>query len=99
VTLPTQLPAVLQLPAVSMLHVPSGNGYTVTVAIPWAVPGVDPKPDLNLRGDVGFILSDPSGTINAARVSWSNKNTGLVMDQPGEAIITPQGFGDLLLAK
>lgn len=76
-----------------------GNGYTVTAAIPWTVLGIDPKEGLKLRGDVGFILSDPSGTINAARVYWSNKNTGLVMDQPGEAIITPQGFGDLLLAK
>jgi len=60
--LPTQLPAVLQLPLLSTVHV-------------------------------------PSGTINAARVYWSNKNTGLAMDQTGEAIITPQGFGDLLLAK
>ena len=76
-----------------------GNGYTVTAALPWAVLGVEPKADLKLRGDAGFILSDPTGTINAARVYWSNKNTGLVMDQPGEAIITPQGFGDFLLAK
>ena len=76
-----------------------GNGYTVTATLPWAVLGVDPKAELKLRGDAGFILSDPAGTINTARVYWSNKNTGLVMDQPGEAIITPQGFGDFLLAK
>ena len=61
--------------------------------------GVDPKAELRLRGDASFILSDPTGTINTARVYWSNKNTGLVMDQPGEAITTPQGFGDFLLAK
>jgi hypothetical protein len=76
-----------------------GNGYTVTAALPWAVLGIDPKAELKLRGDAGFILSDPTGSINTARVYWSNKNTGLVMDQPGEAIITPQGFGDFLLAK
>ena len=45
------------------------------------------------------VFSDPIGTINTARVYWSNKNTGLVMDQPGEAIITPQGFGELRLAR
>jgi hypothetical protein len=47
--------------------------------------------DLKLRGDVGFILSEPSGTFNAARVYLSIKNTGLVMDQPGEAITTRRG--------
>ena len=76
-----------------------GDGYTVTAALPWAVLGVEPQAELKLRGDAGFILSDPTGTINTARVYWSNKSTGLVMDQPGEAIITPQGFGDFLLAK
>ncbi len=76
-----------------------GDGYTVTAALPWTVLGVEPKAELKLRGDAGFILSDPSGTINSARVYWSNKNTGLVMDQPGEAIIQPQGFGEFILGK
>ena len=67
--------------------------------LPWAVLGVDPKAEQTLRGDAGFTLSDPTGTINTARVYWSIKNTGLVMDQPGEAIINPQGFGDFLPAK
>ena len=76
-----------------------GNNYTVTAALPWAILGVQPQPELKLRGDVGFILSDPSGTFNTARVYWSNKNTGLVMDQPGEAMINPQGFGEFVLGK
>lgn len=76
-----------------------GDGYTVTAALPWALLGVQPKPESKLRGDVGFILSDPTGTINAARVYWSNKNTGLVMDQPGEAIINPQAFGEFIIGK
>ena len=76
-----------------------GDGYTVTAALPWALLGVQPKPEIKLRGDAGFILSDPTGTINAARVYWSNKNTGLVMDQPGEAIINPQAFGEFILGK
>jgi len=76
-----------------------GNGYTVTAALPWAVLGVEPKTEKKLRGDVGFILSDPAGAINVARVYWSNKSTNLVNDQPGEAIIQPQGFGEFTLAK
>ena len=76
-----------------------GNGYTVTAALPWAVLGVEPKTEKKLRCDVGFILSDPAGAINVARVYWSNKSTNLVNDQPGEAIIQPQGFGEFTLAK
>ena len=76
-----------------------GNGYTVTAALPWAVLGVQPRPELRLRGDVGFILSDPSGIFNTARVYWSNKHTNLVNDQPGEAVIKPQGFAEFVLAK
>lgn len=76
-----------------------GNGYTVTATLPWAVLGVTPQAGMKLRGDAGFILSDASGTINAARVYWSNKSTGLVNDQPGEAILQPQGFGEFVLGK
>ena len=76
-----------------------GNSYTVTAALPWAIFGVQPQPELKLRGDVGFILSDPAGTHNTARVYWSNKHTNLVNDQPGEAVINPQGFGEFVLAK
>ena len=76
-----------------------GNSYTVTAALPWAILGVQPKPEVKLRGDVGFILSDPAGTYNTARVYWSNKHTNLVNDQPGEAVINPQGFGEFVLAK
>ncbi len=74
-------------------------GYTVTATLPWAILGVEPKAETKLRGDAGFILSDPSGTVNTARVYWSNKNTGLVMDQPGEALLNPQGFGEFILGK
>lgn len=74
-------------------------GYTVTAALPWAILGVEPKAELKLRGDAGFILSDPSGAINVARIYWSNKHTGLVMDQPGEALLNPQGFGEFILGK
>jgi len=76
-----------------------GDGYTVTAKMPWALLGVQPTPELKLRGDAGFILSDPSGVFNTARVYWSNKHANLVSDQPSEALITPQGFGEFILGK
>jgi hypothetical protein len=60
---------------------------------------VVPKENLQLTGDAGFILSDPSGTFNTARVYWSNKNTNLVNDQPSEALLQPRGFGQFVLGK
>lgn len=87
------------LPDVTPTVAVRGNDYTVTARLPWAILGVEPKPERPLRGDVGFILSDPAGTINVARVYWSNKNTNLVNDQPGEALIQPQGFGEFILGK
>lgn len=76
-----------------------GDGYTVTAKMPWALLGVQPTPELKLRGDAGFILSDPSGVFNTARVYWSNKHANLVSDQPSETLITPQGFGEFILGK
>jgi hypothetical protein len=76
-----------------------GSGYILTAKVPWSVLGVAPKAELKLRGDVGFILSDPSGTINTARVYWSNRNTNLVNDQPSESLVHPQAFGDFILGK
>jgi hypothetical protein len=75
------------------------DGYRVTAKLPWATLGVDYAADLKLRGDAGFILSDPSGVSNAARVYWSNQHANLVSDQPSEALITPQGFGEFILGK
>ncbi len=86
------------LPEVTPTVAVRGNGYTVTATLPWKTLGIEPKPELSLRGDAGFILSDPAGSSNTARVYWSNKSTNLVNDQPGEASIMPQGFGSFLLA-
>jgi hypothetical protein len=76
-----------------------GTGYTVTATLSWATLGITPTAEMKLRGDAGFILSDPSGTINVARVYWSNKATGLVNDQPNEAVLQPQGLGEFVLGK
>ncbi|MGI6496189.1 MAG: hypothetical protein ACOX5G_08895 [Kiritimatiellia bacterium] len=70
---------------------------TVTVAVPWTALGmVAPAAGSTLSGDVGFILSDSSGTFNTARVYRANKATGLVNDQPSEASIRPQLFSDVV---
>jgi hypothetical protein len=73
----------------------SAKGYTVEASIPLAALGLKPEAGLEIRGDVGFISSDAGGLINTARTYWSNKNTGLVNDLPGEAAIRPGDWGSM----
>lgn len=75
----------------------SNGGYTFIAAIPFSVLGIDAKPGLKLRGDVGFISSDDKGIINIARTYWANSSTGLVNDEPQESWIYPATWGELTL--
>jgi hypothetical protein len=73
------------------------DGYvTVRLDVPWASLGMSaPAPDAMMRGDAGFILSNADGTLDAARIYRSNKNTGLVSDMPGEARLEPRGWSEV----
>ncbi|MCL2105398.1 MAG: hypothetical protein FWH21_10225, partial [Kiritimatiellaeota bacterium] len=70
--------------------------YTVNAVIPLARLGVTPAPGLRLRADVGFIASDASGTVNAARIYWANKDTNLVSDLPQESWLYPAAWGEIV---
>ena len=72
---------------------PGGGKYVVRAIIPWKELGMEPQKGMSIRGDLGFILSDAAGTINTARVYWSNKETNLVNDLPFEAWLAPQKWG------
>jgi hypothetical protein len=69
--------------------------YVTEAAISWKSLGMKPKSAKIIRGDVGFILSDDAGLQNTARVYWSNQNTNLVNDIPGEAILEPNRWATL----
>jgi hypothetical protein len=73
----------------------AGGRYTVEAALPLKDLGLDAKPGLAIRGDVGFISSDAQGTINTARTYWANKETNLVSDLPQEAWLFPGTWGEL----
>jgi hypothetical protein len=71
-----------------------GNLYRVEMALPLKDLGVSPQAGQSLRGDVGFISSDAAGLINTARTYWSNTQTNLVNDEPLEAWLYPQLWGE-----
>ena len=76
---------------------PIEGGYFVEARIPWKDLGVQPKPGLKLRGDVGILFAENGGRVTVSRQYWSNKATGLVNDIPGEADLTPNLWGAFVL--
>ncbi len=72
------------------------NHVQAVVTVPWAALGME-APAKPFTGDVGFILANAEGTANTARVYRNNPSTNLVNDQPNEARITPNAFGEVVL--
>ena len=89
--------SVTPLAVKATVGVKPGTGYVIEVALPMAILGIAPKPGLELSGDLGFILSDTAGTINSARLYWSDHDTNLVNDEPLEAWLRPGAWGTLKL--
>ena len=75
------------------------GGYTVLITIPLADLGLDPATAGDLKGIVGIIFSDPSGTNRASRLYWHDKTTGLVSDVPSEARLNPSNWGTISIDK
>jgi len=61
-------------------------------SIPLSVLGVQAAQGQTLRGDVGILRGNAGATVE--RIYWSNKATGLTADVPGEAMLTPQMWGE-----
>jgi hypothetical protein len=72
-----------------------GSEYTASAAIPLSDIGLSAGSIARkkMRGDFGVIFGDDKGTVNLARLYWSNKATGLVNDVPGEMMPEPGRWG------
>lgn len=88
---------VVTLRDVKLATGPIKGGYLVEAAIPWKDLGITPQSGLELKADVGALFADAGGTTTIARQYWSNRQTGLVNDVPGEADLTPQLWGTFVL--
>ena len=82
------------------IDVQRGDGvYAVLLRVPLAELGLDKAAGRGVKGVVGVIHSDPSGTNRAARLYWHHKNTGMVSDVPTEARLVPDAWGDIRVAE
>jgi hypothetical protein len=70
--------------------------YRVELSVPLADLGLgtDAAPR---RFDVGTLFGDPQGTATSLRSYWSNQNTGLVNDVPGEIMLFPNLWGTMTM--
>jgi hypothetical protein len=69
------------------------GGYIVEAAIPLAQLGLKPEPGQEYRADFGVLYGDAAGLVTGLRSYWSNQNTGLVSDVPGEIMLQPNTWG------
>ncbi len=92
-----KIDVVRQLDDARVTVTPKDGGYVVTADIPAASLGL-PKAGQTgvLAGDFGVIYGDAAGSVNILRSYWSNRETGLVDDVPGEATVKPGNWGSLV---
>lgn len=74
-----------------------GNGYSVTAKIPLADLEFGPITGKSYQADFGVTFGSDEGTDTNLRSYWSNQSTGLVDDIPGEIMLTPNLWGELLI--
>ena len=95
----TNLDVVKRLPTATAKSATSLAGYSVTLRVPLAELGLDVAKVQSIKGVIGVIYSDPTGTNRVARLYWNDKQTGMVSDVPTEARIDPVRFGPIMIGK
>mgnify|MGYP000530728040 CR=1 FL=1 len=70
-----------------------GDRFVLEAAVPLAAIHLDPAKTPTVRGDVGRVLSDQTGTRSVDRVYWCNQNTKITSDVPSEARLQPNLWG------
>ena len=69
------------------------RGYELRARISWADLGLTKRPAGTLRGDLGVIFSDPTGSRNVARYYYYDQGSQAVSDLPSEASVCPARWG------
>lgn len=74
------------------------DGYVVEVKIPLHRLGWKIEPGTSYRGDFGVTFGDPEGRETQLRSYWANPSTMLVDDIPGEIMLHPIMWGEILFS-
>jgi len=69
------------------------TNFTLEASVPLHSIHLAPRATPVIRGDVGRVHSDQTGTRAVSREYWSNKNTNITADVPSEAQLQPNLWG------
>ena len=72
---------------------PENGRYRLEATIPLAELGWKPRAGSALKADVGVLYGDDGGSQTLLRSYWSNQQTNLVNDVPGEIMLMPNLWG------
>ena len=78
---------------------PGKSHFTLEAAVPLASLHLDPAKTPVIRGDLGIVVADQTGTRTIDRRYWSNNNTNIISDLPSEARIQPNLWGTLVFER
>ncbi|MEI6500466.1 MAG: hypothetical protein WCP21_05485, partial [Armatimonadota bacterium] len=95
----TWVDRVALLPEAQVVVARDGSNCTLEAAVPLAAIHLDPRSTPSLRGDVGRVLSDQTGTRSVDRVYWSNQNTRIMADIALEARLQPNLWGTFVFER
>lgn len=84
---------IVRLTGARLAFVRGKDFYTLEAAVPLADLAIDPRENGTLKGDVGVVYADETGTNRALRLYFYNRNTNLTADLTTEATLQPGEWG------
>ncbi|MCX5661266.1 MAG: hypothetical protein NTW19_16390 [Planctomycetota bacterium] len=95
----TTIEEVLELADAKVAVVYDQDHWRIEAAIPWKSIGAKaPGDKVRLRGDLGVLVADPTGQMTIGRYYWANKRNVVLSDQPSEARLHPDQWGEFNFA-
>lgn len=95
----TTIEEVLELSDAKVAVVYDQDHWRIEAAIPWKSIGVKaPGDKVRLHGDLGVLVADPTGQMTLGRYYWANKRNVVLSDQPSEARLLPDQWGEFNFA-
>ncbi len=89
----TRIDEITRLPSARVAVRRGDHAYTIEAAVPLKDLGINPKETAALRGDVGIIYSDETGTNRSQRAYYYNRQTQMTADLTTEAALQPDRWG------
>ncbi len=93
----TTIDQIVRLPSAKIAYHRTAGGYTLEASVPLKDIGLGGGAVETLKGDVGVIYADETGSDRSLRLYYYNKHTAMTADLTTEATLQPGEWGDIEL--